>query len=479
MWALRRSYSLPKSFAVVGAIVFVAAALLMTWLHLNMSRTHMVQMAEESNAGLAAALSNLLREDLGALLTEGGASAGRLDAFDRAVRAAAEGTLVTKVNVYDAAGRTVYSSDPRQIGQDESRNAGFLGAMAGRRLSQVTRRSQFDSFHGSIADRDLVSSYLPLRDGAGPPVGVFELYADVTGWVRRLVAELAAQLAVLGVAFAAVYGLLLGAVVIGSRAIARKHRESLQLAANVARAEAASRTKSEFLANMSHELRTPLNAVIGFAEIMKEGLLGELSPPAYREYARDIHASGLHLLGVINDVLELARAETGQAMLTIEEVDLDKALEEPLRMLQTRAEQAGLALRTEFARGLAPLRTDERKLRQIVINLLANAVKFTPKGSVTLRLRDVDRGRAVEISVSDTGIGIAPADIPVCLAPFGQVDSALSRKHDGSGLGLPLSAKLADWLGGRLELESEVGIGTTVRVILPRHEPAPELRRAA
>jgi len=284
---------------------------------------------------------------------------------------------------------------------------------------------------------------------------------------------------VLGAAFAAVYALLLGAVVVGSRAVARKHRESLQLAASVARAEAASRTKSEFLANMSHELRTPLNAIIGFAEIMKEGLFGQLSPPAYREYARDIHASGMHLLGVINDVLELARADAGKSTLSLEEVDLVKALEEPLRMVQSRAEQSGVALRTDFARGLAPLHTDGRKLRQIVINLLANAVKFTPRGSVTLRLREVDRGRAVEVAVIDTGVGIAPADIPLCLAPFGQVDSVLSRKHDGSGLGLPLSAKLAEWLGGRLELESEVGVGTTVRVILPRRDPAPELSRAA
>jgi signal transduction histidine kinase len=230
---------------------------------------------------------------------------------------------------------------------------------------------------------------------------------------------------------------------------------------------------------MSHELRTPLNAIIGFAEIMKEGLLGQLSPPAYREYARDIHASGTHLLGVINDVLELARAEAGRATLSLEEVDLVKALEEPLRMVRSRAEQAGVALKTDFARDVAPLHTDARKLRQIVINLLANAVKFTPKGSVTLSLREAERGRAVEIAVADTGIGIAAADIPLCLAPFGQVDSVLSRKHDGSGLGLPLSAKLAEWLGGRLELESELGVGTTARVILPRRDPAPELRRAA
>lgn len=148
-------------------------------------------------------------------------------------------------------------------------------------------------------------------------------------------------------------------------------------------------------------------------------------------------------------------------------------------MLQSQAERSGVALRTEFASGLAPLRTDERKLRQIVINLLANAVKFTPKGSITLSLREVEDGGAVEIAVTDTGIGIAPADIPLCLSPFGQIDSSLSRKHDGSGLGLPLSAKLAEWLGGRLEMQSEVGVGTTVRVTLPRPRPAPELRRAA
>jgi signal transduction histidine kinase len=473
MRALWQSYSLPKSLAALSTAVFVSAALLLVWLHLSMSRTHVVETAEESNAGLATALGNLLSDDLTALLRDAPPQAARLADFDRAVRAAIADARIAKVSVYGADGRAVYSSDPRQIGRDESGDPSFLGAMEGRRVSHLDRD------HGSAADRDVASSHLPLLDKAGRPIGVFELDLDVTERMQRLTGELIAHLAVLGGAFAVAYGLLLGAVVAGGRATTRKHRESLQLAANVARAEAASRTKSEFLANMSHELRTPLNAIIGFAEIMKEGLLGQLSPPAYREYARDIHASGMHLLGVINDVLELARAEAGHVALSIEEVDLASALEEPLRMVRSRAERSGVELRAEFARDMAPLRTDERKLRQIVINLLANAVKFTPKGSVTLSLREVERGRAVEIAVKDTGIGIAAADVPLCLAPFGQIDGVLSRKHDGSGLGLPLSVKLTEWLGGRLELESAPGVGTTVRVILPRRGPVSELRRAA
>jgi signal transduction histidine kinase len=473
------SQSLPKSFAIVGAVVFLAAAALTTYVHVSMSRAQLFLMAEENNVGLAAALANLMRDELRPVL-EGGAEAD-IAQFDGAVRSAMAGTRIAKVKVYDPAGMTVYSTDLRQIGVDNADNPGVLGAMEGRRISKLQRRDRFDAYHGLIVDRDLFATYLPVptRGADGRPIGVFELYADVTDWSRRVNVELAAQLSVLATAFVAIYALLLGAVIVGSRMVGRKHRESVQLAANVARAEAASRTKSEFLANMSHELRTPLNAVIGFAEIMKEGIFGQLSPPIYKEYARDIHASGMHLLGVINDVLELARAESGQTPLSIEEVDIAGAVDEPLRMVRGKAEQAGLALRADVARGLAPLRTDARKLRQIVINLLANAVKFTPKGSVTLRVRDVERGQAVEIAVIDTGIGIAAADIPVCLAPFGQVDSSLSRKHEGSGLGLPLSAKLAEWLGGRLEIESEVGVGTTVRVTLPRRDPAPELRRAA
>jgi two-component system, cell cycle sensor histidine kinase PleC len=473
LWA----QSLPKTFAIVGGVVFVVAAALTTYVQISTSRAQLFQMAEEKNASLAAALASLLGGRIRTVLN--GGSEAELAHFDAAVRAAMTGTRVAKVKLYDPAGRTVYSTDPKQIGQDDFGNPGVLAAMQGGRLSHLSRRDDFDAVHGRLVDRDLFSSYLPVIGGSARPIGVFELYADVTEWSRRVNVELAAQLAVLASAFATVYALLLAAVVVGSRMVARKHRESLQLAASVARAEAASRTKSEFLANMSHELRTPLNAVIGFAEIMKEGIFGQLSPPIYKEYARDIHASGVHLLGVINDVLELARAESGHTSLALEQVDVAAAVEEPLRMVRGKAEKAGLALRAEVARGIAPLVTDARKLRQIVINLLANAVKFTPKGSVTLRVRDVERGAAVEIAVIDTGIGIAAADIPVCLAPFGQVDSSLSRKHEGSGLGLPLSAKLAEWLGGRLEIDSELGIGTTVKVTLPRGEEAPELRRAA
>lgn len=473
MRALRGSFALPKGFAAIGAAVVVAAAAALAYVHLSTSAVWTTR-AAESNAAFAAILTSLLPADLSQLARDPAAQASAT--FERALRAAMAEAGIVGVRVYDARSQAVYVSDPSLPGGADS---DVRRALDGERTSRLVRQGSVTEGEGAGGERQVVVSHLPVVGAEGRPVGAIALVADASEHRRGLDAELVAQIAVFGAGLAALYGLLLAALAISSRMLARLHRESVKLAASVAQAEAASRTKSEFLADMSHELRTPLNAIIGFAEIMKEGLFGQISPPAYREYARDIHASGMHLLGVINDVLELARAEAGKTPLTLEEVDLESVLEEPLRMLRSRAEEAGLTLRAEFARGLAPLRTDARRLRQIVINLLANAVKFTPKGSIVLSVREIDRGNAVEIAVSDTGIGIAPSDIPLCLAPFGQVESSVSRKHEGSGLGLPLSAKLAERLGGRLELESEVGVGTTARVILPRQDRAPELQQAA
>ena len=470
MRALWRSYSLRKGFAGVGAAVLFACAGLMLALHLTMARPHLTRMAQEGNTAFAAALGGeLLR-----LLSEPRPDHETTAAIDEAAGAAAAGGARLAVGLYGLDGRRLYASERSEPARDEARSPGFLEAAKGSPASALVRRT----IEGSV-EGDVVATYLPVRDEEGHIAGVVRIAADVTVPMRRLSAELAAQLSVLAVAFTALYALLLGAVALGGRAVARKHREALRLAASVAQAEAAVRAKSEALAGMSHELRTPLNAIVGFAEVMKEGFMGPISPPVYGEYARDIHASGMHLLGVINDVLELARAEAGEERLSLEDIDLVKPLEEALRMVRSRAEQAGIALRVELARGLAPLRTDARKLRQIVINLLSNAVKFTPRGSVTLTLREVERGAAIEIAVRDTGIGIAAADIPRCLAPFGQVDTEQGRRHDGSGLGLPLSARLAQRLGGRLELESEPGKGTLARLTLPRGQPAAALPAAA
>jgi PAS domain S-box-containing protein len=237
-------------------------------------------------------------------------------------------------------------------------------------------------------------------------------------------------------------------------------------------AEVANRAKSEFLANMSHELRTPLNAIIGFSEILHREMFGRIGRPQYREYAKDIHDSGVHLLQIINDILDLSKIEAGKFELRKSDLDLAEMVGACLRLVKDRAAAGRLALVTEIAEGLPPLHADERAVKQILINLLSNAVKFTPPGGrITVRARLAQDGDVL-LSVSDTGIGIAPENLAKALAPFSQVDNALTRRHAGTGLGLPLVRLLAELHGGSMRLESAVNAGTTVTVRLPERRRA-------
>ncbi len=252
-----------------------------------------------------------------------------------------------------------------------------------------------------------------------------------------------------------------------------KSREAeLRLAEEEARraheiSELASRAKTEFLANMSHELRTPLNAIIGFSEILKNELFGPLGSQAYTDYVRDIHVSGTHLLGVINDILDYSKAEAGALDLENRPVDIRIVATACIRLLKPRAEAAEVEMINNVDEQLPRLGGDETKIRQILLNLLSNGVKFTPPGGSVTISAEADERTGYRIIVADTGIGIDRKDIPKALSAFGQVDSALSRKYEGTGLGLPLSASMMQLHDGVLDIESEVGVGTSVILDFP------------
>lgn len=229
------------------------------------------------------------------------------------------------------------------------------------------------------------------------------------------------------------------------------------------RLEAASRAKSDFLANMSHELRTPLNAIIGFSEVMTARLFGPLGDDKYTQYVEDIHASGVHLLSIISDMLDLSKIEADKAELYEQPVDLDDVIDSSLRIVAERAESGLVKLEADIAPNLPTLCADKRLIKQILLNLLSNAIKFTPEdGEVTLRVaRD---GDGVAIAVIDTGIGMDDEEIEKALSPFGQVESALTRQHEGTGLGLPLVKSFAELHGATVAVDSTKGVGTTVTV---------------
>jgi signal transduction histidine kinase len=233
-------------------------------------------------------------------------------------------------------------------------------------------------------------------------------------------------------------------------------------------AELASRSKTEFLANMSHELRTPLNAIIGFSDILMGQIFGPLGDQRYGDYARDIRDSGLHLLTLINDVLDVSKVEFGKVELIEEAVDIVAIAASCARLMRDRADTAGIRLVQDLASDLPLLQGDSRRLKQILLNLLSNAVKFTPSGG-RVAIRAAAGADGFRLIIEDTGIGIAKQDLDKAMRPFGQIDSRLARKYQGTGLGLPLARSMAELHGGRLEIDSTPGHGTVATLWLPAH----------
>ncbi len=257
--------------------------------------------------------------------------------------------------------------------------------------------------------------------------------------------------------------------------ISARKRAELDLVAAKEQAELANRSKTEFLANMSHELRTPLNAIIGFSQVIAGEMLGPIATRKYVDYSHDIAESAEHLLGIINDILDVSKIEAGKLELSEGPVELAKLLRDLLRIVEAKARAGGVRIEPSLAKGIPAIRGDPRKIKQILLNLLSNAIKFSHRGGV-VEVTLKSESDAVVLAVADHGIGMDSAEQQLAVSRFGQVASPWSRRHPGTGLGLPLAIALAELHGGRVEIESSKGVGTTATVRFPRDRsllPAP------
>ncbi|MEE8608045.1 MAG: PAS-domain containing protein [Nitrospiraceae bacterium] len=607
-------FRLLRYFSIASAIALTVVTSVSVYLYRHTAVEELVVSEERANVDLARLFSNILWLRFSDYVTTVSETNGdtlrarpETDQIDEAVRTLTASLAVLKVKIYNLDGVTIYSSEPSQIGTNRRNHRGFLqAARRGIPSSNLSFRETFSAISGTVLNRDLVESYLPIRGNGGAIEGVFELYTDVTPAVVRIDRRTNMLTVGLLLAFVTLYGILflivrradqilrsqyvdvrskMEAHGVTEESLAQKsallettlenmshgitvhdadcrliafnqnsvklrdyppgyirlgmtneetyrykaergyygpgdvesivaerinrnskkihrlrervredgtvvaiHRQPMPEGGYVTtytditarkaaeentrqameEAKLANRAKSEFIATMSHELRTPLTAIIGFSEALMKKIFGPVGNTKNLEYIEDINASGHHLLGLINDILDVSKIEAGKVELNEEEFDPAGIVRSCLSLVKGQARSQGIALVAELPDRLLPLYADQRILKQIILNLLSNAIKFTPEGGkVTLNMWSRPSTGHV-LQVIDTGIGVALNDIPKILKPFIQIENALSRKHQGTGLGLPLCKSLIELHGGYLDFQSELGVGSTVTIRFPK-----------
>lgn len=401
---------------------------------------------------------------------------------------------LTKITIFSPDVRQLYyGSTPSYVTTDGTTRATLfnvpqiqVGQSAVRMLSKAYISGGMEASRPHVLAQSIVPIFGPMDASARArclegnsitrcqPQALAEIYTDMTdSWKQLEFFQYLITGTIIGT-FALLVGALLYMANRAESIIARQHEVNLELIAAAAQAESQSRDKSQFLASVSHELRTPLNAIIGFSEIIKNEARAQLQK-VYQEYVDDIHASGKHLLSLINDILDYSKAEAGKLQIEWAETDATKVIRNSLRMVLPRAESAQVMLIEDIPSHHLVILTDAKKLKQVLLNLLSNAVKFTPAGGEVrcVAWEDVTE-KALMIQVRDTGIGIAPKDISRVMMPFGQVDSTLARRYEGTGLGLPLAKKFIESMGGQFAIESEVDVGTVITLTLPK-EPVTDI----
>lgn len=479
-------------FGLIGFAMITAALIGTVYVSYQITKKHIVDSTEAANVAITRILLNEEWHRIAPLLPPAGLrDPGLLKArpenaaIERIVRLFSAGTDVLKVKVYDLQGLTVYSSDPRQIGEDRSGNPGFITARNGTPISELTYRGKFGAFDGDVHDRNLVSSYLPAIVGASVHA-VVETYTDRTDSIeqaRRAMAALALLLAPL------LYGVYASLLLVVWRADTLRRAQQLKLEMFIDKrmveladqamendearvlAEAANGAKSAFVANMSHEIRTPLTAIIGYAQ---STLTHNPSEEERLSNLKTIVRNGEHLLSVINDILDLGKIEAGKLEIERIPTELFAILGDVETVSSVLAEKKGIGFDLHYDFPLPEqITTDPTRLKQILLNLANNAIKFTQKGGVHISVSYLAREAKLRFVVSDTGLGMTAEQLAGLFRPFSQADASTSRRFGGSGLGLHISKHLAEMLGGNISVTSVAGQGSTFEILVDAGTPRP------
>lgn len=495
-------FRLLRYFSITSAVALLAAALALYQLYRHTALNELVHITQYQSSMLSRSLANAVWPQFGDIARlehgvnpEDELSPLEIRVFHRTLTSLIEGLPVLKVKIYNLEGLTVYSSNVAEIGELRDEPIDIDSVVDGSEpVSHYFSSHVFEPKSSPGGHRHYVENYQLIRGDNGETEGVLELYTDITHRVDEIESVSSKLLTGLLLLFAVLYAGLNIAVRHANRILARQYRElehsrtdirakNEQLEEEILRrgeiesalraakteAEAANEAKSRFLANMSHELRTPLNAVIGFSEVIADEVLGRVSPSRYRDYAADIRRSGRYLLAMVSDVLDLTRIEAGAMPLNLEAVKVGELVRDVARTLEPDLAVSENDLKVVCPKSVGSMVSDGDKLRSVLSNLIGNAVKFTHKGRIEVEVsrEDSQDGNWVVFRVSDDGIGIEAGNIDEMFHEFAQEDASVSRVHGGAGLGLAITRRFCEILGGGVKIDSTLGEGTAATVRLP------------
>ena len=465
-------FKLLRYFSIASFIATVIVAAFLGMLYAQISLRDLMELAESKNIALTQAFSNSIWPQFAQFLTSKSKLSGRaLQAHPEtarlfeAVLKQMKGLQVLKVKIYNLNGLTVFSTELDQIGEDRSHNPGFLAARHGKVASLLTRGGKIYAFEGTVEDRDMITSYIPIRsDGAGAPVeAVFELYYDVTPFLQRMEFTRGVVVVVVVLALGLLYGALFFIV---RRADGIIKRQYADLAAANCELEKANETQADFAAMIAHDLRSPLTAVMSAATLLEDGLAGPINEEQWGLLA-NIESQSRRLVDLVNDFLDVSKLEAGHINLVKEEVDLKALIQGSAENYLILARGKQISLKSQVEGAPVRIQADPRRLEQVFANLLSNAIKFTKEGGdIEVGVTELD-GEGAKVWVKDNGVGIPPQEVVSLFEKYRQTTSGKASKDKGTGLGLVICKMIVEAHGGKIWVESEEGRGTTFAFKLP------------